>query len=101
MTSKDKLPEIGEIVYSRSLFEIEKVKSILTENLTPKVFDSSGPQHIVEFVNGKTAIVSRAGMGHLIFWGYVANPMFSPDWNPNTTEKNPLQVRDDNWSFPK
>lgn len=99
---KDKLPEIGENVLSRIEFNsIGKVKSILTENLTPKVFDSGGPQHIVEFVNGKTAIVSRAGMGHLIFWGYVANPMFSPDWNPNTTEKNPLQVRDDNWSFPK
>lgn len=54
MTSKDKLPEIGEIVYSRSLFEIKTVKSILTENLTPKRFDSSRPQHIVEFASDKT-----------------------------------------------
>ena len=99
---QDKLPEIGETVYSRfTRLDIEEVKKIVTENLTPKQFDSSGPQYIVEFVGGKTAIVSRAGMGHLIFWGYVANPMFSPDWNPNTTEKNPLQVRDDNWSFSK
>ena len=74
MTSKDKLPEIGENVYSRILFhEIGEVKSILTENLTPKRFDSSGQQHIVEFYDGKMGIVSRAGMGHLIFWGYVDN----------------------------
>jgi hypothetical protein len=102
MTSQNKLPEIGENVYSRiTLDDIAEVKNIITENLTPKHFDSSGPQHIVEFFNGKTAIVSRAGMGHLIFWGYVANPKVSTDWNPTTTEKNPLQVRDDNWSFPK
>ena len=25
----------------------------------------------------------------------------SADYNPNTTEKNPLQIRDDEWSFPK
>jgi hypothetical protein len=30
-----------------------------------------------------------------------SNPKLSPDWNLDTTEKNPLQVRDDNWSFPK
>jgi hypothetical protein len=97
-----KLPEIGEDVLSRIEFDsISKVKSILTKNLTPKVFDSSGPQHIVELCNGKTAIVSRAALGHLIFWGYVNNPKFSPDWNPVTAEKNPLQIRDDNWSFPK